>query len=297
MFERAPFQRLTHLQVRVSWAPFCRSLSHVALSELVYLGVVFFLPDDDSDYANPPIDNVYWCAQPKLRYLDLEGEVLECRREEFYAFLAVERPNVSGLVLRVRLDEYANSEYLFPPNLSASFPNLTFFGVDAGALLLPSFPPAPNTTSIDFMLCFSTIDKWYRSEMPTADDFFNSIRKVCRWWKPNRIVLSTTWETEAQFIDGFKLVGRTERPRAFYLPHYARFFQVLNEEGIAVVDRNGESTEKTEGRRYVESLETRGFDKYDNGPQLHRAWLDSLPKIPFKPGTKGGTSWPVVDSD
>jgi len=65
MFQRAACQRLTHLQVRVSWAPFIRSFSHMALSELVYLEVIFHLPPNTSTIANPPLDNIKWCLQPK----------------------------------------------------------------------------------------------------------------------------------------------------------------------------------------------------------------------------------------
>jgi hypothetical protein len=298
IFQRATCQGLTHLQVRVSWAPFCRSLSHVLLPELVYLGVIFHLPPRTSNNDNPPLNDVEWCPQPKLRYLELEGTILERRCDEFYAFLAVDRPNLAGLILRVHLPEYANSKYLVPPNLWVSFPNLTSFGVEMAALLVKPLPPPPNMSPVDLILFFSTIDTWYHAETPTADEFLESIREMCRLWKLQRIVLPTTWEAEEQFVKGFDLSSCADRPKAFYLPHYAQFFRVLKEEGITVVDRERRSTETIEGRRYVESLELHGFDTYDNGLKLHKAWADSLPKVPFKAGLRGYTgSRRHVDSD
>jgi len=298
VFQRATCQRLTHLQVRMSWAPFCRSLSHVSLSELVYLGVTFHHPRLTSNNDNLPLADVNWRPQPKVRYLELEGMILKCRRAEFYAFLSVDRPSLSGLVLRVRESEYAVSEYLFPPDPWAPFPNLTSVGVEMATLLVRPLLPAPNTTPVDVILFFSTIHNWYYADTPTADNCFQSVREMCRAWKPRKVVLPTTWESEGQFVRGFELSTCKDLPRAFYLPNYARFFQVMKEEGIAVVDREGNLTETVDGRRYVELLETHGFDKYDTGPKIRIAWADSLLKVPFKPGLKGHTGrFVYADSD
>ena len=289
IFQRATCQRLTHLQVRVSWAPFVRSLSHISLSELVYLGVIFHLPPNSADIANPPLDNVEWCPQPKLKYLELEGTVLERRRDEFYAFLAVDRPNLSGLILRV----HTKWKYLIPSNISVTFPNLTSFGVEMAALLVRPLPPPPSMTPIDIVPIFGVTDAWHHADILLVD-FLEAIREMCRQWKPKRIVLPTTWEAEGQFVKGFELSVCKESPRLSYLPHYFQFFQVLKEEDITVVDRDGQSTEAIAGRRYIESLKMHGFDRYDSGLKLEEAWGDARPKVPFKPGTKGCTSSRII---
>lgn len=209
--------------------------------------------------------------------------ILKHFQAEFYTFLAVNHPNLLGLILRVRLPQWINSEYLIPPNAWIPFWNLTSIGVEMVMVLANPFLPAPSTTPVNLILFFSTMRHWYFTEKPTSDDFFHSVHEMCCVWKPKRIVLPTTWETEVQFIRGFDLSTCKELPNAFYLPHYARFFHVLKEEGVTVVDWEGSSTETVDGRSYVELLETYGFDKYDNGPKLRAAWA------PFKPMVKGHT--------
>ena len=283
IFQTAPCQRLTHLQVRVSWAPFCRSFSRISLPELVYFGVIFHLPPDTSQNANPPLNNVEWCHQPKLRYLELEGILLDGRQDEFYAFLAADRPNLSGLILRVYLPSYANSKYVVPPNLAALFPNITSLGVDMGDLLDGSLPPDPNTRITTLIPFFNMMHYVYNSKTPTTE-ILEAIRKMYREWKPERIMLPTTWEAEEQFVKGFKLSASTERPKLFYLPHYVQFFQVLKEDCIMVVDRDGQSTETAEGRRYIEFLEIYGLDKYDNGFKIYEEWEVVRPRTPVMSG-------------
>jgi len=111
-------------------------------------------------------------------------------------------------------------------------------------------------------------------------------------------VLYTIWEAEKQFVKGFEFPACKESPKLSYLPHYVQFFQILKEEDVTVMDRDGRSTETTAGRRYVESLEVYGFDKYDSGLKLEEAWEDNRPRVPFKPGTRGyTTSISYVSSD